>query len=200
MHHPDRRELEAAALAARLIAAEGMSWSRAFREALAAAGARPDPDRVAGEIRRWFALFAPAEHARTLLEKRRAALFVMRRAPELGLRLVGVVLSGAATENSLPELVVTALEEKEATLALLNAGFDPEPFDEPYPTAYVRRLRGGRVPASSIVLAGGEPVLVRMPPAGTPLPAPGAPDDLQAPWEAAGSAGAETLARALESA
>lgn len=100
-----REGREAAAFAARLICADLRTWKEAFRAARDFCGASPDEKLVASEIRRWQALFAPDAHAETLLRKRRAALSLMRRVPELGLRLVGVVLSGAATENSLPETV-----------------------------------------------------------------------------------------------
>lgn len=132
MREYTRQEQEAAAVAAKLIAAEGRTWARAFRDAQRSVGIRPDPNLTASEIRRWFALFAPHEHQALLAAKRHAALHVMRSVPELNCRLIGVVLSGAAVETSPAELVAIGTGEKEAFLALLNAGFLPEPLDAPY--------------------------------------------------------------------
>ena len=126
MREYTRQEQEAAAVAAKLIAAEGRTWARAFRDAQRSVGIRPDPNLTASEIRRWFALFAPHEHQALLAAKRHAALHVMRSVPELNCRLIGVVLSGAAVETSPAELVAIGTGEKEAFLALLNAGFLPE--------------------------------------------------------------------------
>lgn len=125
MREYTRQEQEAAAVAAKLIAAEGRTWARAFRDAQRSVGIRPDPNLTASEIRRWFALFAPHEHQALLAAKRHAALHVMRSVPELNCRLIGVVLSGAAVETSPAELVAIGTGEKEAFLALLNAGFCP---------------------------------------------------------------------------
>ena len=105
MREYTRQEQEAAAVAAKLIAAEGRTWARAFRDAQRSVGIRPDPNLTASEIRRWFALFAPHEHRALLAAKRHAALHVMRSVPELNCRLIGVVLSGAAVETSPAELV-----------------------------------------------------------------------------------------------
>ena len=194
MREYTRRDREAAALAAKLIAEEGRTWARAFRDAEAALGAKPDPDLTASEIRRWFALFSPTEHQATLDSKRRAAFTVMERVPELGLKLVGVVLSGAATEASPAELVAVGAGEKEAFLAFLNAGLSPEPLERPYPTAFARRVKK----LDTFVLdLGGEPVLVRIAPERTLLPGPAEPDEWQAEWEAAGALGKEALAQAL---
>ena len=140
MREYTRQEQEAAAVAAKLIAAEGRTWARAFRDDQRSVGIRPDPNLTASEIRRWFALFAPHEHQALLAAKRHAALHVMRSVPELNCRLIGVVLSGAAVETSPAELVAIGTGEKEAFLALLNAGFLPEPLDAPYPTAFARRV------------------------------------------------------------
>ena len=145
MREYTRQEQEAAAVAAKLIAAEGRTWARAFRDAQRSVGIRPDPNLTASEIRRWFALFAPHEHQALLAAKRHAALHVMRSVPELNCRLIGVVLSGAAVETSPAELVAIGTGEKEAFLALLNAGFLPEPLDAPYPTAFARRV-GEKLP------------------------------------------------------
>ena len=56
MREYTRQEQEAAAVAAKLIAAEGRTWARAFRDAQRSVGIRPDPNLTASEIRRWFAL------------------------------------------------------------------------------------------------------------------------------------------------
>ena len=140
MREYTRQEQEAAAVAAKLIAAEGRTWARAFHDAQRSVGIRPDPNLTASEIRRWFALFAPHEHQALLAAKRHAALHVMRSVPELNCRLIGVVLSGAAVEASPAELVAIGTGEKEAFLALLNAGFLPEPLDAPYPAASAKNV------------------------------------------------------------
>ena len=170
MREYTRQEQEAAAVAAKLIAAEGRTWARAFRDAQRSVGIRPDPNLTASEIRRWFALFAPHEHQALLAAKRHAALHVMRSVPELNCRLIGVVLSGAAVETSPAELVAIGTGEKEAFLALLNAGFLPEPLDAPYPTAFARRV-GEKCLDSLLLDVRGEPVLVRIVPEHTPHPA-----------------------------
>ena len=185
-----REGREAAAFAARLICADLRTWKEAFRAARDFCGASPDEKLVASEIRRWQALFAPDAHAETLLRKRRAALSLMRRVPELGLRLVGVVLSGAATENSLPETVARGESEKDAAITLLNAGLMAEPFEASYPTAFMRRHKGAFTLLTEI---DGEEILIRVVPFGTTLPAPEKPDEWQREAEALGSAGPEEL-------
>ena len=154
MREYTRQEQEAAAVAAKLIAAEGRTWARAFHDAQRSVGIRPDPNLTASEIRRWFALFAPHEHQALLAAKRHAALHVMRSVPELNCRLIGVVLSGAAVEASPAELVAIGTGEK-------------------------------------------EPVLVRIVPEHTPLPALTRPDEFQAEWEAAGALPSDALAQVL---
>lgn len=196
MREYTRQEQEAAAVAAKLIAAEGRTWARAFRDAQRSVGIRPDPNLTASEIRRWFALFAPHEHQALLAAKRHAALHVMRSVPELNCRLIGVVLSGAAVETSPAELVTIGTGEKEAFLALLNAGFLPEPLDAPYPTAFARRV-GEKCLDSLLLDVRGEPVLVRIVPEHTPLPALTRPDEFQAEWEAAGALPSDALAQVL---
>ena len=144
MREYTRQEQEAAAVAAKLIAAEGRTWARAFHDAQRSVGIRPDPNLTASEIRRWFALFAPHEHQALLAAKRHAALHVMRSVPELNCRLIGVVLSGAAVEASPAELVAIGTGEKEAFLALLNAGFCPNrsmlPTPPPLPAASAKNV------------------------------------------------------------
>ena len=185
-----REGREAAAFAARLICADLRTWKEAFRAAREFCGASPDEKLVASEIRRWQALFAPDAHAEALLRKRRAALSLMRRVPELGLRLVGVVLSGAATENSLPETVARGESEKDAAITLLNAGLMAEPFEASYPTAFMRQHKGAFTLLTEI---DGEEILIRVVPFGTTLPAPEKPDEWQREAEALGSAGPEEL-------
>lgn len=186
----DRQSQEAAAFAARLICADLSTWKEAFRAAREAYGCAPEEMRVATEIRRWQALFAPEAHAKTLLRKRRAALSLMRRVPELDLKLVGVVLSGAATENSLPETVARGESEKDAAITLLNAGLMAEPFEASYPTAFMRRRKDALTLLTEME---GEEILIRIVPFGTTLPAPEKPDDWQQEAEALGSAGPAEL-------
>lgn len=185
-----REGRESAAFAARLICADLRTWKEAFRAAREFCGASPDEKLVASEIRRWQALFAPDAHAEALLRKRRAALSLMRRVPELGLRLVGVVLSGAATENSLPETVARGESEKDAAITLLNAGLMAEPFEASYPTAFMRRHKETFTLLTEI---DGEEILIHVVPFGTTLPAPEKPDEWQREAEALGSAGPEEL-------
>ena len=59
---------------------------------------------------------------------------------------------------------------KRSLSALLNAGFLPEPLDAPYPTAFARRV-GEKCLDSLLLDVRGEPVLVRIVPEHTPLPA-----------------------------
>ena len=185
-----REGRESAAFAARLICADLRTWKEAFRAAREFCGASPDEKLVASEIRRWQARFAPDAHAEALLRKRRAALSLMRCVPELGLRLVGVVLSGAATENSLPETVARGESEKDAAITLLNAGLMAEPFEASYPTAFMRRHKETFTLLTEI---DGEEILIRVVPFGTTLPAPEKPDEWQREAEALGSAGPEEL-------
>ena len=77
------------------------------------------------------------------------------------------------------------LDDKTVSLALLNAGFEPEVFDAPYPTAYARRARGAMT--TLLVHAGGEPVLIRVPDRPMPLPKPVSPDAYQSELEASGA-------------
>ena len=200
MPQETRTEARAAALAAKLIAGESHTWRSAFETARRETGVRPAEGAVAREIRRWFALFAPEAHARTLLRKRSAALAFMRRAHGLDLRLTGVVLSGCATEDSVVELVVRAQSEKEAAIALLNAGLPAEPFDGSYPTAFARAAaKRGALTASLASEAAGEPLLIRVAAPHAALPAAAQPDDWQHPLEAAGSLDAAGLAALIES-
>lgn len=187
----DREHLEAAAFAARLICSDLQNWKDAFRAARENFGRDPDEKRVASEIRRWHALFAREAHVRTLQRKRRAALELMHRVPGLELKLVGVVLSGAATENSLPETVARGESEKDAAIALLNAGLPAEPFEASYPTSFVRKRRDALTLMTEIA---DEPVLIRIVPFGTSLPAPEKPDEWQSELEARGSVGEAELA------
>ena len=158
MREYTRQEQEAAAVAAKLIAAEGRTWARAFRDAQRSVGIRPDPNLTASEIRRWFALFAPHEHQALLAAKRHAALHVMRSVPELN-------------------------ENGEVTC--LHCTYDPE-------------SRVGEKGLDSLLLdVRGEPVLVRIVPEHTPLPALTRPDEFQAEWEAAGALPSDALAQVL---
>lgn len=199
MPQETRSETRAAALAAKLIAGESRTWRSAFDAARRETGVNPPEGAVAREIRRWFALFAPEAHARTLCAKRRAALDFMRRARGLDARLVGVVLSGCATEDSVVELVVRAESEKEAAIALLNAGLAADPFDAAYPTAFARSA-AKRAQLLATLASGsmGEPVLVRVVSLHAALPAAARPDQWQQPLEAAGALDAAGVAALLE--
>lgn len=208
---PDRVEIEAADFAARRIAEEGAAWSSAIAEAQALFGRAPAAESLSHALRRRFALFSPDSHKRILRQKREAAALVMARCADFGvtLRLIGHVLEGSATAHSAVELVVVslasgeALDDKSVSLALLNAGFDPELFETPYPTAYARRLSGGsrragrRRLATLLIHAADEPVLIRIPLVPAPLPKAVCPDDYQSEAEAAGAADLEALQRLL---
>ena len=197
MREYTRQEQEAAAVAAKLIAAEGRTWARAFRDAQRSVGIRPDPNLTASEIRRWFALFAPHEHQALLAAKRHAALHVMRSVPELNCRLIGVVLRPARLSR-LPRqnLSPSARVKKKPFLRCSMPGFLPEPLDAPYPTAFARRV-GEKCLDSLLLDVRGEPVLVRIVPEHTPLPALTRPDEFQAEWEAAGALPSDALAQVL---
>ena len=190
----DRTAAAAADYAARRIAEEGAAWKTAQEEARRHFGCELKSEAIAHALRARFALFAPEAHAKLLREKREAARFVMlaaARASGLELRLVGHVLEGSATERSAVELVALSLasgeplDDKTVSLALLNAGFEPEVFDAPYPTAYARRARGAMT--TLLVHAGGEPVLIRVPDRPMPLPKPVSPDAYQSELEASGA-------------
>ena len=208
---PDRVEIEAADFAARRIAEEGAAWSSAIAEAQALFGRAPAAESLSHALRRRFALFSPDSHKRILRQKREAAALVMARCADFGvtLRLIGHVLEGSATAHSAVELVVVslasgeALDDKRVSLALLNAGFDPELFEPPYPPAYARRHSGGsrragrRRLATLLIHAADEPVLIRIPLVPAPLPKAVCPDDYQSEAEAAGAADLEALQRLL---
>ena len=174
-------------------------------------GRAPAAESLSHALRRRFALFSPDSHKRILRQKREAAALVMARCADFGvtLRLIGHVLEGSATAHSAVELVVVslasgeALDDKSVSLALLNAGFDPELFETPYPTAYARRLSGGsrragrRRLATLLIHAADEPVLIRIPLVPAPLPKAVCPDDYQSEAEVAGAADLEALQRLL---
>lgn len=201
MPQETRTEARAAALAAKLIADESQTWRSAFETARRETGANPPEGAVACEIRRWYALFAPEAHARTLLEKRRAALAFMRRARGLDLRLTGVVLSGCATADSVVELILRAESEKEAAIALLNAGLPADPFDGSYPTAFARAAaKRSQLTATLASEWAGEPVLIRVAAPHAALPAAARPDEWQHPLEAAGALDAVGLAELIDAA
>ncbi|WP_295477613.1 hypothetical protein [uncultured Sutterella sp.] len=199
MPQETRTETRAAAIAAKLIAGESHTWRSAFETARRETGANPPEGAVAREIRRWYALFAPEAHARTLREKRRAALAFMRRARGLDLCLTGVVLSGCATEDSVVELALRAESEKEAAIALLNAGLPADPFDGAYPTAFARAAaKRGALTATLASSSADEPVLIRVVAPHWALPAAARPDEWQHPLEAAGALDAAGLSELLE--
>lgn len=184
------------ALAAEYIAAMGYTWSKALRSIKDFYGTAPSPEEVEHEIRRWYDFYEPKSHTEMLFMKRRAAFRLMQRAPGLDLRLIGTVLNGAATYESLTELVTRTEGEKETLMTLLSAGITPEPFDEPYPTAFVRRMKKLRKDVVSVLvedLETGEPLLIRIAPEHAPLPPAQTPDEWQLPWEAAGSLNSEAL-------
>ena len=72
-------------------------------------------------------------------------------------------------------------------------------LDAPYPTAFARRV-GEKCLDSLLLDVRGEPVLVRIVPEHTPLPALTRPDEFQAEWEAAGSISSDALAQVLSDA
>lgn len=118
-----------AVLAAQLIARDGYRWREAFDTVFAETGERPPEESVARELRRWYAIFRPIDHRRSLRRKRTAALGLMTFLEEsLGAtpKLVGRVLDGAASDDAVAEVVLDTDDEKAPVLALLNAGFQIE--------------------------------------------------------------------------
>ena len=173
----------AATFAARLVCREHYSREEASRAAQEETGQWPERALLEREIRRWLKLFDP-HYALRLMQQRRAALFLMQVAPALDLRLVGPVLSGAATEDDPAELVTRHGDVKEALLTFLNAGFDPEALEKE--TAFVIRVKE-------------EPVIVHVlrPNAPFPVRSFGELDSDQAPLERAKSVDARDLMRLI---
>lgn len=104
-----------AVLAAQLIARDGYRWREAFDTVFAETGERPPEESVARELRRWYAIFRPIDHRRSLRRKRTAALGLMTFLEEsLGAtpKLVGRVLDGAASDDAVAEVVLDTDDEK----------------------------------------------------------------------------------------
>lgn len=125
---------EIAAVAARLIAEDGMDYAgakrRAIRELVGGDGRSlpadlmPDNARVEEAVRAHQALFMADEQPARLLSLRRTALDAMRALDAFHPFLVGAVFNGTAGEHSDIQLQVVSDNAKDLEIFLLNAGID----------------------------------------------------------------------------
>lgn len=130
---------EIAAVAARLIAEDGLDYAgakrRAAREVLGDAArshadCMPDNEQVEGAVREHQALFLSETQPGRLLALREAARDVMRFLDEAGLGLTpyvtGAIVNGTAGEHSDIHLQVFDDNAKDLEIHLLNAGIEYE--------------------------------------------------------------------------
>lgn len=136
MTHPSASNLrdEIAAVAARLIAEDGMDYAgakrRAVREIVGGDGRSlpadllPDNAHVEEAVRAHQALFMGDAQPARLLSLRRTALDAMTALDEFRPFLVGAVFNGTAGEHSDIQLQVVSDNPKDLEIFLLNAGID----------------------------------------------------------------------------
>lgn len=130
-----RREI--AALAARLIAEEGMDYGAAKRKAvkLLGAGERealPDNAMVEEEVRAYQSLHQSEEHPAVVQALRLAALEVMDGLASYQPFLVGPVLTGTATPFSEIHIQLFCDSPKDVAIFLLNEGIEFEVSEGPH--------------------------------------------------------------------
>ncbi len=119
-----------AQVAARLIAEHGLSdWTLAKRKAardlmVDEREGLPDDGEIEDALADYHAIFGGEAHIAQLAAQRAEALAWMRRLAAFRPKLVGGVAAGWATEHSDIRLELTADDEKEVELALINAGID----------------------------------------------------------------------------
>jgi len=136
---PDHRRLTVAEEAARIMQEQGLKDFRAAKEkavdrlGLAEDGALPSNGEVAEALAGRNRIFRGDAHDLLLRDLRQAAVSVMTELAEFQLRLVGGVLNGTATENSVIELHAVSDTAEEVGAALEALGLAPR-FTE-------RRLR-----------------------------------------------------------
>lgn len=126
-----------AAAAARLIAQDGLDYTRAKEKALQAiAGshshprtALPDNAQVEVELRRWLATFGGTAHQQHLHALRTLAAQWMQRLAEFQPHLTGAVLNGTATAHSDIHLLLYSDSAKDVEHFLLQEGVNFEAFE-----------------------------------------------------------------------
>lgn len=128
-------QLEIAAIAAQLIAEEGLDYASAKREAagqigpLAARLGRerlPSNEQVEAALRTHLALYHADTQPQLLRARRESALRLMDALAPLELWLLGAVANGTATEFSGLFFAAVADSAKELGITLLNRGIDYE--------------------------------------------------------------------------
>jgi hypothetical protein len=123
---------EIAAVAARLIAEQGLDWGGAKHKALRELGLPPrtplpPSDQVEDALREHFALFEPDTQPAELRWLREQALVWMQRLDAFEPLLTGAVWRGVANRWSSIHLMLYADDPKAPEIALLNLGEQPEP-------------------------------------------------------------------------
>jgi hypothetical protein len=155
---------EIAAMAARLVAEEGMEYAGAKRKAARAMGGRielPSNEAVEDAVREHIELFCAETQPGELRALREAALLWMQRLAEFRPHLSGAVWRGTATRWSAVHLDLYCDDPKAAEIALINEGvkYDTGTLDRPG--------RAGGEPLNVLTVASpsralGEPVTVHL--------------------------------------
>jgi hypothetical protein len=118
---------EIAAVAARLVADEGMEYAAAKRKAAREFGPRaelPSNEQVEDAVREHIALFCAETQPAELQALREVALLWMQRLAEFRPHLSGAAWRGTATRLSAVHLDLYCDDPKAAEIALVNAGED----------------------------------------------------------------------------
>ena len=153
--------LEVAAVAARLVAEEGMEYAAAKRKAARDFDRRvelPSNEQVEDAVREHIALFLADRQPAELMALRQAAQVWMQRLSEFRPHLSGAVWRGTATRQSSVHLDLYCDDPKAAEIALVNAGVDYDVNSLPRP---------GREPLNVLTVAErsaalGEPVTLHL--------------------------------------
>ena len=153
---------EIAAIAAALVADEGMEYGQAKRKAARNFGSRvelPSNEQVEDAVREHIALFCADTQPAELQALREVALLWMQRLAEFRPHLSGAVWRGTATRLSSVHLDLYCDDTKAAEITLINAGqsYDSGSLDQP----------GKREPLHVLTVASpsaalGEPVTVHL--------------------------------------
>jgi len=123
-----QRQREIAAMAARLMAEDGLDTGQAKRKAASIAGhggrsqdvALPDNDLVEAALREYLRTFHADSHPQLLYALRSTAARWMETLEDFQPHLVGPVLNGSATRHSHVSLHLFADSAKEVEMALLD--------------------------------------------------------------------------------
>lgn len=129
-----------AALAARMVAADGADYAMAKRKAASqligdsqpAANLLPDDTEIEDEVRRYQALFQSDSQPARLLRLRTIALQVMDALAEFKPYLTGPVLNGTAGEHDDIHLQLFAESAKEVQIFLLDKNVDIDISETPH--------------------------------------------------------------------